>query len=215
MGFITGALERYRCGSSRAWVGAVVLLALAGCSSAPPVPTDHFYRLPAPAPTSVSLGKVLGEVAIVPPLRADGLHNERALLYADDPNGLRLKRYHYHLWLDNPPKLLQEQLAAHLRATEAADLIMTKSGPVPNYLVVGKIYRFEQAILAEGKSKVSVDLQLGVERAGEYKPFLVKRYARHGEVATQSVVEVVEVYGELVNDIFRAFVTDVSTHFRP
>ncbi|MEM7252895.1 MAG: hypothetical protein AAF493_15875 [Pseudomonadota bacterium] len=194
-----------------------VVAFLAGCSSAPPVPADHFYRLPFPKQLgpahlgTTDLDLRLGEVAIVQPFRSTGLHNERALLYSDDPGGLRLKRYHYHLWTDAPPKLLQEQLAAYLRRAKAARLVRTSSGPIPNHLITGHIYRFEQHVKPKGR-EVFVELELGVERPGEYKPFVSRRYATQKLVSGDAVkvVDVVAQFGAAVDEIYSRFLTDLA-----
>ena len=89
------------------WIACVGFV-LAGCG-APPVPDDHFYRLGEVSSTQKFAQPLIdGKLLVEMPLAA-GIRRERAILYSEDPAHVELRRYHYHHWEDQPPRLLQRR----------------------------------------------------------------------------------------------------------
>ena len=78
---------------------------LLSCSfSGGSIPADHFYRLAAAESLPVK------SIIDVKPIQADGLYNERALLFVEADRPLELQRYSYHFWAQPPAKMLQHYL---------------------------------------------------------------------------------------------------------
>lgn len=139
--------------------GAFALGILAGCGSAPPAPTDRFYRLQV-APTGST-----GPGIDVRQVRAESLYAERPIVFvrADDPRQLR--QYHYHLWLYPPAQTVRDQLRASLgtgtgtgKATMALD---------------ARITAFERVLDGAGSR---AQLAIEVTVSGEKGVLLEKRY---------------------------------------
>lgn len=68
------------------------------------IPADHFYRLPVALPVTTATN------VVIQPVRAEGLYNERALLFVEQSRPLELQRYDYHFWAQTPAQLAQHYL---------------------------------------------------------------------------------------------------------
>ncbi len=194
------------------WPAAVLgglLLAVAGCGSAPPVPVERYYRIAVPAPTALSAPVLPGLLAVAP-LQSDGLHSERALLYADQGQPRELRRYHYHHWADSPPRLLQEQLVAYLRQARAAATVLPDDPRLlAEYRVVGRLVRFERLNDAE-RALAAVELELGLERKGSARPVWLRQYRAEMPARDGSVPAVAEAFEQAVGDVYGRFLSDLA-----
>ena len=142
-------------------VGLLAVGAL-GCSTAP-IPRDHFYRIAAEAPEgSRAPPPHLQGTLAVGRFRADGLTNERAILYRDRAHDLEVQQHRYHYWVESPTQLLQEELAGYLRARNVATTVLTPEVRVrPDYLVTGRLNRFER-VVGGNPSRVLVEMRLNL-----------------------------------------------------
>jgi len=194
------------------WPAAVlgaVLLAVAGCGAAPPVPVERYYRIGVAAPTALPAPVLPGLLAVAP-LQSDGLHSERALLYADQGQPRELRRYHYHHWADSPPRLLQEQLVAYLRQARAAATVLPDDPRLQaEHRVVGRLVRFERLNNAE-RALAAVDLELGLERKGSARPVWLRQYRAEVPARDGSVAAVVEAFEQAVGDVYGRFLSDLA-----
>ena len=185
-----------------------LMLATGGCAKAPPVPTDNFYRLPPPQAGQPLGAPWSGGILLVRQLRADGLHSDRALLYSDDAQGLLLKRYAYHLWVDPPPKLVQQQLAAYLRAIGAARMVMTVADAAPALIVSGRITRFERQ---EEKTGVVVHVGLELRLEDDHgRPLLQNDYHADLPAADAGIMATVNTIDKGLNRIYAEFAGDAA-----
>ena len=193
--------------------------ATGGCGHAPTVPSDTFYRLPsspsAPAPGQSGSGARtklpwVGLVA-VEPLRADGVHRERALVYSEDVGALSLSRYHYHFWVDPPPALLRDYLARRLRAAAPTATVLPESGTRPDISIGGRVRRFDHLRgSVPGGEQAVVDLELRVQEAGARLPALVRDYTARAPVRGGGMIVVVEAFGAAVERIVSDFLSDAA-----
>ena len=94
------------------------LFILTSCVKQPPLPTDHYYRLPALQGINTDQ-EIIDSISVIN-FQADGLYRERAILYSE--NKVEIKQYHYHHWVDSPNRLLQEYLAERLRLSNISKL---------------------------------------------------------------------------------------------
>lgn len=182
----------------------IVALALAGgCAKAPPVPADRFYRLADP---QAAAGEPLSaEPVLVRQFRGDGLLSDRALAYSDTEAGTALEQHHYHFWADAPPRLLQQQLIAYLRAA-AASPIVTDDLEVDAALVVsGRLRRFERDLAGDQGVRVALELRLD-DAAGQ--PLLVRDYAADQAAAGAEFEDAVAAFDQAVGAIYARFLDD-------
>ncbi len=188
-------------------------LAATACSKQDPVPPDQFYRLPDPQPQSKFDSPPFSGVVLVRSFRADALHSERAIVFADDPKALTLQRYHYHFWLDGPPRLLQEYLVSFLRSANFADLVNSDQGLTADYEITGKIRRLDRHVGAETSSAL-VDLELSIMESRRRKPILIKDYSARVVVENDAVSSSVEALEAGIRRIFSQFAQDAAASLR-
>lgn len=183
-----------------------LVVLLASCARQPPVPADHYYRLPEPKVEALARPLSQGTI-LVNIFETDGLHNGRAMLYTDDPKAITLKRYHYRYWLDAPPRLVQSYLVSYLRAARAAPLVVTDPGVNAELTISGKIVRLEQQ--RRGKtSHALIALELRVDGRNPAQPLLVKSYHADVTAADDSMEALVLAFQKGFNQIFAEFVSD-------
>ncbi len=198
---------------TRGWglAGAALLsLVLGGCMSAPPVPDDHFYRLPPAHAQALSAPVLKGVLAVERP-RSDDLHGERAMLFVRAERPLELNRYHYYFWVDTPPHLIQEQLRRYLQqAGVAKRVVRLDGGPAPDYVLHGRVVRFERVVRKDG-ADASVMLELGVSPVhgghGWSKTYRAVERARGGDVNAT-----VQAFGVALDHIYAQFLRDLAAH---
>lgn len=177
-------------------------LCLTACSSQPPLPTDHYYRLP--ELTGVSPDKKLVEAISVISFQANGLHKERAILYSE--NDIELKQYHYHHWTDSPHRLLQEHLAERLRLSNISKVVLTTFEGDSDLIIKGKIKAFEYIM----NDSVSVSLHLRVDKNYGNLPVLYKEYSQSVRAQDSSMISVINAFNTAVNTIYNEFYTDLK-----
>jgi ABC-type uncharacterized transport system auxiliary subunit len=189
---------------------ASALLLLGACASAPGIPETTWHRLPAAA-APARLGTPSALPIVVQRLEADGLHADQALLYALDPNGQRLRAYHYHLWVDPPGYLLQRRLIARLYAAGAAARVTDQlSTRLPAVWVTGRIERFERVPRAGGGYEAHVGLRLRVSRRDAAEPLVEKEYTATAAAADDSLAASVQALGAATDQAFDSFLRDVG-----
>lgn len=185
----------------------VLLFILAACAPQPPVPEDNFYRLPG-AKLTTGHKQLFDEIA-VKRFDTDGLHSERALLYSDAEQPLQLHQYHYHHWVDSPPRLLQEHIISALRSAGIAAAV-TNYDPANRRSVRlgGKIRSFEH-IKSGNSATVVIDLELRMDDT-KGMPLVLKDY--HIKLAAKSAQphDLVTAYGQALTTIYEQFVTELA-----
>ena len=181
---------------------------MSACARQPPVPADHFYRLPEPKVQALAEPLTKG-VIVVNPFQTDGLHNERAMVYTKDAHAITLSRYHYSYWLDAPPRLVQAYLVEYLRAAKAARLVVSDPGVESAINISGRIVRFDQQL--HGKSsRALIELELRVNGSKPGPPLLLKDYRADVPASDGSMEALVLAFHKGLNQIFERFLADTS-----
>ncbi|MBM2829784.1 MAG: ABC-type transport system auxiliary component-like [Gammaproteobacteria bacterium] len=188
---------------------AVLLMVLAGCGGAPPVPTDYFYRLTLPA-EGIAKTRITEQVIHVGVFFAEGLYNERALLYASDPQGRELQQHHYHFWITSPPHLLHDYLVDFMRAADSSPMIIADDSMDQGFKISGKVIGFEK-LDNNDQSSVNIALELRLDKQGNKLPLLLKEYRVTEEVHGESLTDVVASFNAAVLRIYSEFLTDMET----
>lgn len=182
-------------------------LLLGGCQSQPPVPADRYYRLPESTSAAPESRPWTNGHIVVRELRANGPYLDRAVLYSEAERPTQLQPYHYHHWIYPPSQLIQQHLVPALsRAGLSPSVSDGDTGPRPQWVVSGKIIRFERLVAASHANAV-VELELQLARANGQP--LVRQVYR-AEAKTDSAMDgfagamqqaLAQVYGEFVRDI--------------
>lgn len=185
------------------------LMILTACGSAPPVPTDKFYRLTLPAQVTEKQ-RVTEGVIHVGNFIAEGLYNERALLYTDDQHGMRLLQHHYHFWLTSPPRMLREHMVEFLRESGSASMVITDSSRGEGFRISGKVLEFEIQTTGD-LATANVALELRVDVAGEDLPRFIQQYRLKEDISGSSMTDTVAGFNSAVYKIYSEFVADIRT----
>jgi ABC-type uncharacterized transport system auxiliary subunit len=194
-------------------LSAAVLVGLVGCATQEPLPAERFYRLPIALSAPVAAVNPLQGTLAVERFYTDGLHNSRALVYSEIDQPLELHQYHYHHWVDAPTRLLQEHLIDYLRKTGAADRVMSyRPSGEPNYIVSGKIRRFEQVHTENGaQAHVTVDLELQLAASRSREILVLGDYNTEVAVQRGDMHAVIEGYATALDALYRRFLADIET----
>ena len=187
---------------------ALPLIALVACGGQSTVPEDHYYRLPSPEVASKSTPLTDGAI-FVEQFIADGIHHERALVYADAAAPSELLQYHYHFWAESPSRLLRDHFIDYLRSANAGRMI-TDSPEVPAELsIYGKIKRLDQ-IVKSGTAEVVAEVEFRVQKAGSDAPVLVRQYERAKALQDRSLGAAVSAFASALSEIYSQLVDDVA-----
>jgi cholesterol transport system auxiliary component len=191
-----------------AWLMLCVLLA--GCASAPGIPETSYFRLPARAEAAaVTASPALAGPIMVETFLADGVHSSQAMLYSLDPQGERLRAYHYQLWIDPPTRMLQRRLIAQLRDSGAAPLVAGQLPPSRDlWRVQGRIEAFER-VRRDDRWHVQVALQLRVDHGDAALPRLLRDYRRELPAGGETVRDTVRAMGAAIDSIYAEFIADL------
>jgi ABC-type uncharacterized transport system auxiliary subunit len=185
----------------------ILLFVLASCSSVPPVPTDRFYRLS--TPQNVNQSPVTEDIIYVGPFIAEGLYNERALLYTGESGETELQQYHYHFWITSPPRLLQGQLVTYLRAVNSASMVITEPGAGEKISIFGRLKSFERINMSD-QANASVIVELRVQQQDKATPVLLKEYRVIEELNGNTVPDAVAAFDRAVTKIYSDFQSDMQ-----
>ena len=183
----------------------LTLLVLAGCGVTPH--KDSFYRLPDTA-AGAAVNVAEGPIVYIPPFVADGLHGERALVYAHD-DGTTLEQYTYHYWVDSPRLLLQQALAARLRG---AHRVVTAPSADARYTLRGHIAKFERQGTGKGAS-AEVSLEFELLSAATDVPEFARAYQRSVPLADDTMSSCAGTLGQAAQDVLASFVTDLEAYW--
>ena len=173
------------------------------------VPQDQFYKL-ADIPDDVTQAShPLGSVAVAP-LQSDALHNQRAILYVEQAEPLKVNPYHYHFWGDSPGQILQENLIEYLRKTGfARTVVRYGERQRVDAQITGYIQRFER-VLGQGNPKVAVRLELSfISRSAGTPATLTRVYSDEQEATDDSMEATVRAFSVAVQRVYAEFVADV------
>jgi cholesterol transport system auxiliary component len=184
-----------------------LLLFLGSCvgGAAPP---DNYYRLDLPMPAAQPVPLLPGVVE-VGRFATEGLTGERALLYSYRDKPEQLMRYAYQLWVEPPPQLLQDQLVRLLREAHVATTVVTADLRVPpDFLIEGRLRRFEQ--IAGASPSVIVDMDLGVVRLHGGELVFLGNYRTETSMTGDRPADAVKAYQGAVSELFGRFLADLA-----
>ncbi len=187
-----------------------LVVILAACSSAPPVPVDHFYRLTLPEQDEIKSARLTERIIYVGPFLAEGLYNERALLHTGKKETGELQQYHYHFWLTSPPRLLHDHLVRYLRDADTSSMVITEPGSGEELKIFGKLNAFERWV-TDGHSLVNVVLELKVNQQDDMTPVFLKEYRIREEVSGDTLTDVITAFDRAVIRLYSDFVADMQT----
>lgn len=199
----------------RSTVRRVAALSLAGllaaCAAGQEPPPDHYYRVDMPAAGERLTQPLFPGIVEVAPLIADGLVNDRAVvyLYADEPN--EVHQYTYRFWNTPPAALVQDQLIRFLRRVQVAERVVSTDLRLPaDISVEGRVRHFEQ-VFGGTEVRVVIDLELAVIRAKDQGLVLLKEYHAERPAKDDTLPAAAAAASGALADIFNTLLADLRS----
>jgi len=185
----------------------VALLTLGACGS-DPVPRDTFYRLGAPAGVMPRPGGPIMGTIEVPPFRAAGIVNERAILYRDGPR--QLAQYSYHDWMEAPAVMIQRALVGVLRQAQAFNAVTLPEMRMDrDFEMMGSLREWEH-VRTPGMNAVAIEIEISIRRVRDNSQVLLKTYRANEATQGDSVDSAVAAFTRGMDGIYAALLTDLA-----
>lgn len=180
---------------------------LTACAGGARVPEDNFYRFEVAAPAPRLAAPALAGSLSVQVGAAAPVYRDRAFLYSEAQAPGRLQRYHYHYWVDTPPRLLQRSLADYLRAAGVATAVVTPEDAIDaRYRLRVDIERFEHRRDRDG-GDVSVAVRLTLSERGSGTLLLQEHFDAEAAVQGDDHAAVAAAYQRATQDVYARILT--------
>lgn len=185
------------------------MLLLTGCfGGGGPIPQDQFYRLADITYDGDKLKTIAGVIAVLP-LDSDVLHRERAILYSEVNEPLKLQRYHYHHWSHIPPKLIQDSLASYLQTSGIArQVVRYGEQSRVDAEIGGQLKRFER-VVGVSNTTVVVQLALSYKTRGHKPEFYQHVYIQEVAADNASMYATALAFSQALQTIYAKFIKDL------
>ena len=178
---------------------------LAACAT-PEVPKEQYFRLIA-APGDIHAGKPLEGGIEVPPFDADGVMQERPLLFTAD-GGHQLEQRNYAYWTNTPPQMLRDQLITYLRAAQLSPQVTPSELRVDaKYVIHGTVRRLEQTANPDGGT---IEIELALLERDKDDIIVSKVFHVDEKTNSDKIGDAVTALNDRMNKIFHDFVTLVE-----
>jgi cholesterol transport system auxiliary component len=197
----------------RSLAPAAALALLAGCLSRP-TPPDRWWRLEVGAPPALP-APVLPGVLEVDRLRADSIAQGTALVWRRDAAAPEVRTRRYDHWVDSPTLLLQQQMAAGLRAAGLAQEVVTPELRIaPDHRLGGQLLRLEE-LRAPGAPRVAVEIEIAIIDERRARVALQATYLEEREIHGEAVEDVALAYDAALSAILARLVVDAAAASQP
>lgn len=137
---------------SAAFVIGLALVAQAGCVGETALPVERYYRIEAPPASAATISAA--KPILLEPFDAYGVYAERALLYHEDGQAAVMRQYGHQFWAEPPQRMLDDALAATLRAALGPDRVHARaSRERPEIVVRPRLRKLEQVYEGGGGAR--------------------------------------------------------------
>lgn len=188
-------------------LGATTVLLLAACSTPDTIPDFRYYRLAPVGSVPVLPEILLDRPLVLDSFRADGVHGERPILYANDADSLKTSQYHYQLWNDPPPTMVQRRLQEIFTKARVAAYVTDRLGlREAAYRLQGSIYRFERVLVEGQPQEVVVGIRLRLLADTGAKPYLERDELVRMPVSGDRVEDSAVALSAGIDEIGRRFI---------
>jgi ABC-type uncharacterized transport system auxiliary subunit len=183
---------------------------LAGCGEqGVPVPSDRFHRLIVGAPETVFPSPKLSGTLEVERFRADGVLQNRAIVFIEHDSPNVMHQYNYHLWADAPTRMLQSVTVEYLRDARLADQVVISGSRIdPSYTLIGDIKKLEHMV--GDSSSVVVEIEFGLREHKDGSVVWLKNYTASKTVKDNNVGTASVAISESVEQILHDLSADLA-----
>ncbi|MGR8950132.1 MAG: hypothetical protein ACU84Q_18975 [Gammaproteobacteria bacterium] len=191
---------------------SVLALSLSACGSVSPIPSDTFYRLDDNAANIAKSGRAWTDGGVmIERVRARGIYKDRAIAILKE-DGVSLKQSKYHHWNDTPEVLIQHRLLEHAVASGISNKVSVKRDGQTEFIVGGRLLRFERLENYSGEPAVAVELALNVRRANVGGDTLFESKQSYVRATKSAEVhEAVRALSAGIDEIIANFFRDASS----
>lgn len=185
---------------------------LQSCSAPEPIPDFRYYRMAPPITVAKLPAPLLDRPLVMQDFRADGVHGERPILYSNDPDSLKISQYHYQLWNDPPPVMVQRRLLDMFAqagvSTHVTDRLATR---MPIYRLQATIYRFERVLVDGQATEAVVAMRVRIDADGKDLPLLERDELVRIPVNGNGVEEAAIALSEGIDQIGQRLITALKS----
>ncbi len=186
----------------------IFLVLLSGCASPGVAPKDSFYRISDPEAVTPAIAMLDG-ILVVPRFLADGLANERPLIYVQGNTSQILRQYNFHFWSESPTRLIQERTVEYLRRAKMAPRVVTPEfRAAADYQLTGKIKRLEQVRGPSPRAVVSIEF--GLYRVRDNRLLFLETYVQEVPLDGDDIGRAAAAMGSAVMTILSRLTEDLS-----
>lgn len=190
---------------------AFALVLLAGCGSLKPLPSDTFYRLDI-KPQAGARGAAqpwTDKLIRITKFSASGVHRERPIVYSR-VGGVVVQQHRYHLWIDSPERMLQQELIDYLREANVAPRISGSNVDGAGFEVRGEIRQMDQ-VTGDGGVKVVVIINFELIATESQRSLILGReYQQLLPVTGSDMSATALAMSAAVGEIFERFLVDAT-----
>jgi len=191
-------------------------LALAACSAPESIPDFRYYRLGPAGDVERLPTPLLDRPLVLDIFRADGVHGERPILYSNDADSLKISQYHYQLWNDPPPAMIQRRLVELFERAGVSAYVTERLGLRERaFRLQGSIYRFERILVDGSPSEVVVGMRLRLLAEIDGKPYLARDELVRMPVKGNRVEDSAIALSAGVDEIARRFIAQLQKLPKP
>lgn len=186
-----------------------VFIAITSCLGQFNAPQNHYYRLP---PLDMASKKAkessIVTIAVAKP-HAEGMYQNRSIVFSLADHNLELHRYHYQHWIKAPAYIIQDSLVEYLRYLDiSSNVHRYQPGKSVEIKITVNIVRFEQ-LISEGNSSALVALEFEVDSDDWPTSSINKIFKSEVSAKGTAVYDTVAAFGEALNNIFSEFSQDL------
>ena len=166
---------------------ALSIFLLSACGSVSPIPGDTFYRFNDVSIASAHDKAWTGGVVAIDRVRASGIYKDRAIAILKE-DGVSLIQSKYHYWNDSPEVLIQQRIFEHAIKAAVAPTVSLKVDTQTDYVIGGRLSRFERLENYSGGSGVAIELTLNLRRADDSGEIIFEQQQRFVEASDSAEV---------------------------
>jgi cholesterol transport system auxiliary component len=187
-----------------------LILALAGCGSAPPLESDRNYSLE-PKARETPVEAPDDAVLLVNDLAARGFLGGRQIVYRTREEPLVVERYEHYLWAEPLPRALAQSLVGAIRDAGVFRFVVIPADRArADYLLGGEVAHFEHRP-TDQPPRVVATLNLSLVSADRRRSLWTRQYSGEEPVSTATPDAMAEAFNRLTARLVGEVVRDLRT----
>lgn len=182
-----------------------VFIATTSCLGQFSAPQNHYYRLP---PLDMASKKTkessIVTIAVAKP-HAEGMYQNRSIVFSFADQNLELHRYHYQHWIKAPAYIIQDSLVEYLRYLDISrNVHRYQPGKSVEIKINVNIVQFEQ-LISEGNNSALVALEFVIDSDGWPTSSINKIFKSEVQAKGTSLYDTIVAFGQALNNIYSEF----------